>query len=509
MPQERLHPILGLQGVDERLIPGIIQQTTRDSRNVWYRYGQVLGRNGLETLYSGQSAAADSVDGLFPYTKIGGTKYLIRVTQTTVAEYREATNVWTVITGTALTGTAGTLVDHTVIDDTVIFTNGKDRVRKWAGAGNTAEIAASVNVWSKTCEAYVGFLMLGNYSTDGTTFNGVTIIFADDWDSSDEWDPCQTNLIKVDETPGEILAMKVLDRSLMVYKRDGVVKITFATGQVRFRHDLMPFDLGILAPHSLVAINRVGHIFLATDKQLYLNDGTTIRALPENLFSTLRGMDNTNAPNAQAGHDFIRNHYSLFMPGSSGADNMDKRIDFNYRTQQFSVHDYNEDATDIHRVSQFDFATAASAESVLVAAGDDKLVYRLDSDEQDNGITFTKYWTSDWTNLGFIGDKMFAGCTLSVKRSVGARMRVSVAQDQQKTFRHAQLFDLSGTDVVSDEIVVKYRITPILGHNFNIKVDFYHDVATAVTELRYVFGHYIPVSGYPAEQQPESQVLKS
>jgi len=522
MPKKTfIRPLINFKGVNELITPGINAPYTgdsqdiggvtipftRDARNVWFRDGQVHDRDGVVKL-GGSSAADSAIDGLFPYTLIGDTRYLIRITTTAVAQYNETSNVWTNITGTALTGTSNTLVDATVIDDTFIFTNGKDKPRKWAGTGNTAVIASDgASVWGKTVVAFQGFLMFGNWSSDGTTFDkGIEIIYADDWDTAASWEPCNTNIIVVAETPGEILKMGVLDRSLMVYKRDGVVKLTFNPGSSSFRHELMPFDMGILAPNSLVTINRVGHIFMARDKQLYLNDGQTIRPVPRHVAEELRIRTiDAYVKFSCAANDYTKTTYTLLYPKTAASTWLDGRIDYNYVSGEFSKGDYQEAVRKFHRLAAFDFTDASTVRSTLVATDDNKLVYRLDSGQNDETTVPTRYYTSDWTNLGFVGDKYLRGGVFVFNRIPGGRVRISVAQDYQEQFRYAQTFSLSGLDVTSDDVVIRYELTSLLGNEFNFKLEFFRDVSTAANVFKSAYLRFTPLSEDTRELQPMAQ----
>lgn len=498
-------PMAGFKGIDELLIPGLPSSHTRDSRNVWTKDGTVYDRDGLAKL-GGSTPADTAIDGLFPYTLIGDTRYLIRITTRKIAQYNEGTGTWTDITGSDLTGTANTLVDATVIDDTFVFTNAKDKIRKWAGTGNTANIASGDNIYGKTVCEYRGFLLVGNWSLDGTNFEGVEIIYADDWDTSGNWDPCAPNIIVVDETPGEILRMGVLGRSIMVYKRDGVVKLTYLSGQQGWQHDLMPFDMGILSPFSLAIINRIGHIFQARDKQLYLNDGSQIVPLPMNVSEELRTNDlDAYAKFACAANDYTKTTYSFFYPKTTAATWLDGRIDFNYRTSEFAKGDYQDATRKLHRVAAFDFAAAATNQSSLVATDDNLLVYQLDTAQDDDGTTPTRYFTSDWSNLGVVGDKYLRGGNFVFTRSVGMHVRISVAQDYQMQFRYPQTFSLNGIDETSTDVIVQYDITPILGHEFNFKVEFMRENATAQGKLRAMYLRFNPIAQDQQEGQPNPQ----
>jgi hypothetical protein len=508
MPKTQVFPIAGFRGVDELLIPGIGAPTTRDSRNVWARFNTINDRNGVAKL-GGSTPADSAIDGLFEYYTIAGTFYLIRITTTAVAEYHEATNVWADITGTALTGTSGTLVDATLIDDTFVFTNAKDKIRKWAATGNTDNIAGGDNIYGKTVCEYDGFLLVGNWSSDGSTFHGVEIIYADDWDTSGSWDPCAPNIVVVDETPGEILKMAKFGRSVMVYKTDGVVKLTYLSAQQGWRHELMPFDLGILAPNSLVDVSRIGHIFMATDKQLYVNDGTNIKPIAPNVSEELRlNMIDAYANKSCAANDFTRTTYSLFYPKTTSATYLDGRIDFNYLTNEFAKGDYQDAARKFHRTAKFTFADSNTVQSSIVASDDNKLVYRIDSGQDDDGTTPTRYYTTDWTNLNWIGDKYLRGGNFIFTRSPGARVRISVAQDYQKQFRYPQTFSLGGLDTDSTEVLIKYDITPIMGQVFNFKIECFRDFTTSTNAMKVIYARFTPISGDQQESQPRPQATR-
>lgn len=78
------------------------------------------------------------------------------------------------------------------------------------------------------------------------------------------------------------------------------------------------------------------------------------------------------------------------------------------------------------------------------------------------------------------------GARLLLKKAGRGRVKVSVATDFEPSFSNEQVFSLKGQLASDENVELHYRVPPIYGSWFNIKIRFYHDAASAVTALRRV-----------------------
>lgn len=480
--QARTLWVQNFRGLNDEAAPGRDPAMTQDLRNVKFRSGHVLGRGGMSKYLSISTASATTpIIGLFDYQRTAGN-LLVRMTPTKLSVLDTANSEWDDITGTDLTGSSTTRPQAAIIDDTLVFTNeGEDLPRKVIdGSTNSVSIASGTSPYGKCIEAYLGFLMLGNVSDSGT-FSDVTdghrtIRYSDDWDN--DWTLCDGNELVLDETPGALLAMRVLGRDLICYKDDGLVKVTWTGQQVRFQQQKMPFSLGCLAPLSVGNCGEIGHIFLGTDAALYLVSPQGITALSkENLNQTLpTTFSLAKLKYARALVDQEEQTYYLFYDrtGQSGQA-LDSYASYNFRTQEFSKGRMGSNvyAMAAHR------PTAQSEMDLLVSTS--TLVEEFDSGADDDGVACERYVTSNWQGLGEEG--RFMGARLVLKKSGRARVKVSVATDFEPQFTNEQTFSLKGQLASDERVELHYRVPPIYGEWFNIKVRFYHDSASAVTDL--------------------------
>jgi len=483
--QARTVWVQDFKGLNDEANPGAEATVTPDLLNVKIRHGHVKGRGGLSKYLGISSASATTpILGLFDYQLTAGTNKLVRMTPTALHVLNTGTVAWDTITGTALTGSSTTRPQATIIDNTLVFTNeGEDLPRKYTGSGNSADIASSTSPYAKSIESYLGFLMLGNVSDNGT-FTDVTdgqriIRYSDDWDA--DWAPCENNEITLDETPGNLLAMKVLGRDLICYKDDGLVKVTWTGGQVKFNQQKIPFALGCLAPLSVQSVGEMGHIFLATDGVLYMVTPQGVQSLSHtNLARTLpTTFSLAKLKYARSMVDAEETTYYLFYDRTGLAGQaFDSYVAYNYRTNEFVKGTLGAScyAAAAHR------PTNNSTLALVVSTS--TLVEEFDSGNDDDGVVIDRYLTTDWQSLGEEG--ILQGCRFLFTKSARGRVKISVATDFDPTFRNEQTFSLKGMLASDQTVEVHYRVPNLFGEWFNLKIRFFHDTSTATTDLRRV-----------------------
>jgi hypothetical protein len=507
MPQPQSFKVDNFKGLDEAIIPGPQSPITRETfftrflDNVKVRHGRIFGRDGLAKL-EGITAqmATTPIIGLMPYIQSDLTTNLVRMSPTKIEVLEPVGNTWDDITGTDLTGASTDRPQWTNLDDTLIFVNdGQDRPRKYTGTGNTAEIASSSAPWAKAVEGYFGFLMLGNTSTDGSTFVPRQVDFADDWDTAASWSACDGNSLNLDETPGQILVLRTVGKILVAFKSDALIQIRWVGGQVRFSHEKIAFDKGIIAPLSVANVGERGLIFLGTDLELYITDGQTVTAFPPNLKTTLQETMNVSKAGDCVGVSHPDEEtYHLFY-NRTGGTWLDGRVSFNYRTGEFFKASYGGH----NFVRAVAFRLASTSATLVAASADDDRVYQVDSGTDDDGTALTRSYETDWQNFRVPGEKYFIGASLTFAQARQTRVRIDVAKDGAKDFTHSRYYDLRGARTSADDVTIEYRLgSPILGTEFNLRTRFYHDGTASKSELKSILFHYTPVSTTPQEGHP-------
>jgi len=483
--------IIGFQGLNDWLVPGTNPKQTRSLDGVVIQKGRVFGVGGTSKFRSIATVSGTTpIIRLMPWVEPSLATTMLRMTPTAVHKLNTGTDAWDNVTGTALNGTSATIPQWVNHKGVLVFTNALDRPRKYTGSGNTA-VLGGTPPYAVAIADYYGFLMLGNVSAAGTTFIKTQIVYSSDYDV--DWSSCNGNEINLNETPGEILAMRRLGRSLPVYKSDTVMLIRFTgTSPVRFTQEEYPLHKGILAVRSLQDIAEKGQVFLGTDYELYNNTGPNIAPLPPNVQRKLQDtMDPTKASLCIGVTVYEEETYNLFYATTSSTWPIN-RIMWNFRTGEFSHRTYT--AQQFIDAVAFKFSKN-TAEQVIAAAND--LVYELDTTAiNDDGTATSRYYETDWQHGGSETPTPFRGARFVFKRAKGARVRISMTVDYRETFFYEMTFDLRGTpgqETTTIDYIPPQSVECVW---LNLKIRFFHDVAGIETELRAI----LPLSEEPISQ---------
>jgi hypothetical protein len=474
------------RGLNERKIIGTNPAETTSLDNVNIRNGVVEGRRGINEWDDIATAETDTpIIGLMDhYSTASSASSLLRMGPLTVRKWNSASHVWDDITGTALTGTATTRPQFCQVSELnyLGFTNeGADRPRKYTGSGNTA-VWGGTPPYCKAIEYYVGFLALGHISNDASIWFPLDLIFSDDPDNT--WEECDDTSVYVttltlDETPGEIRALKVLGPTLYAYKADGIVAVRFTGGPVRFQRQEVDFPMGILAPLSLQSLGEMGHIFMASDRNLYiLNSSGKVTAAPNNVQKTLQEtLPAAKAPYVRSMVDYGKETYILAYQ-RSGSSYMDATIEFNYRTGEFTRKLYP-----VEFNSMLAYKQTLNSDVVRLASSS-TLTYQLETGTNDNGTALSRYFDVDWNKLGVDGTKYVAGAEFVFEKARDCRVKISIAVDKSGKFQYGKWYDLRGSDPLESQVRVAYDIpSPVHGTWFKFRVEMFHDSSTNVVKL--------------------------
>lgn len=480
--------VTGFRGLDERLLKGTDIKLTTSLKNVEVRNGVVSSRPGCVAMSTTASAV---IQRLFTqYSPSAEVSYLYRVTRTKL-EYWNGSS-WVDITGTMVGHVATNFVDVAFISElgTAVWTqDGQDRPWKIGPNDAVASALGGTPPYARCCEYYVGFLALGNISDDGNTFSHLDIILSDDPDNT--WTECSdtelfVTTLTMDETPGPVQRLKVLGADMLCYKSDGIINIRFTPGPVRFQRRRLDFPMGIAAKDSLQSLpSQNRHIFMASDWQLYITDGNAVQPLPPNVQKSLQDMDKGLAPSSVSCIDPVRETYHLFYPVTGDTTFPSGRISYNYKTGEFYKGNYPFEIS-----SAVAFQESPWDEFTMHLAGHNaaltsRIVYTFDSATNaadDAGTTFTSYFDTDWTEFGQPGDKWFQGIEAMFTLNRDARVRISVAVDNESKFRSASTFTLKGRDSSAEDVRVSYLPKqPLFGSWFKLRFEFMPSAATVVT----------------------------
>lgn len=500
-PNEESIPLVGLKGLDRSLVFGDAGAgLTRSLLNVHVRDDTVQGRGGVTFNVFFGIAMSENIAGFALYTDTSLNQTLLRIGATKVESSAPSVNggIWADITGTALSGAATDRVQWADFRNVLYFTNeGGDRLRRWAGTGNTAAAATNTAPFCKAVMSYYGFFFALNTSDDGTTFTQRRALYTETPDI--DWSTCEGNELNFNETPGAIMAAHPHGRSAIVFKEDGLIHLRWIGGPIRFAQELIRFDKGTIAPLSIQSIGNKGLIFLGTDYELYVVGEGSVDPLPPRVNDILQNeLHKALVGQCRSCVVSDREEYNLFYPTSASGNF--RRIQYNYRTGEFALSEYLSHAWDAVQTVRW---TSDDAQTIIGAAN--TITYELDTTAKDDEITATttqevnRFYDTDWlkyatTVRGKIiqSAAWFTGITLVLKANVYTKIAVSVAIDKRNVFRFRKVYDLKPIHRTDEFIAIRYDVPPIYGEWFNIRVEFYPSTAVNPT-LQAGFLHFVGI----------------
>ena len=182
---------------------------------------------------------------------------------------------WTALVGpgiTAQTGGCTRVVFDKAGVDYFLFSNGVEPAFKVNRVAGTYAAFAAYPEYYKACMVVADRLVVGNLATSGAEW--VDCSSAIDFEAG--WN---TNMVKLADTPGPIVAMRSMGATQgVIYKRDAIYMCIPQTGPAPFRYELRAS--GIAGPASEQAVVKLPdgtHIYVGHDGQVYRFDGSTLQ----------------------------------------------------------------------------------------------------------------------------------------------------------------------------------------------------------------------------------------
>lgn len=492
-----IYPITNFRGLGNPFAFSGDPTRVRTMRNIRSQFGRLIARNGYETF---GTARDDAIIGFHDYKAAGGGTTLIAIARDDANN--SELNYWSGSAWTSNFDFVTTAEDAAT--DFVDFVNHNNRlhfitpnaadVNYWAGAGTGTALTTPPG---RYLASFSGYLLIGA-STGGLNDATLQTVRYDDADNGSTWPA--GNVLNLRETPGEIKRMMPLGRSLWCYTTVGATILTFVGSALTiFKAERAPTAVGLLASGSLVDIPAVGHLFLGSDGRLYINDGQLVQPVLTELNNTLA--DNISlsyAVNSRAALNPSQSIYTLCYP-ASGSSVLDRRLEFNYQTGEFSIFEYSSGFDRIY----YSNASAFSGTTLIGSLGTQ--AYQLDNVLRDNGSVIQHEWQSDWIDMGIPINKTLSKIDLLFDAGADGDIEVAVAQNLNDTF-----YQPKGLQVRSHnntrEGMETYGLSPALfGQYFNVRVRLFPRTLGSSMVLKGMFLHYRPD---PAELKGMGQLQR-
>lgn len=502
MAQEHIFSMTEFHGLGDPFRFGIDPTVTRTMVNMSPRYGRLLPRNGYTALGTAQ---AGRTIGLFEMQLHDFNAIPIRMDLTDIFKWDPAGLDWTSIRGSVVLETVPTedIADFAMYGNILYVITPNEKLIRW----NSADASITQNTATPNAgriEAFEGFLFLGQAAIDNAagTAKGSQRLRYESTNVDGTWDTTKTILIN--QTPGMINKMKTFGRTMFVYKNDGIVAVRFIGGDTVFQVDNLNAPVGLLAPNSLANIPGLGQIFLATDRKLYLNSGQ-VQQIRSSINNTIAEQFNVAfLPNCVAVVDPTNSLYQLFYPSGSNSF-LNKRLDFNYISGDFNIHDYP--------TGQFVRAAYANTSNglgnvnlkKLIAAQVDKKTYDVDTGTTDDGAAIAHSWNSDWQDFGFTGEKYLSRIDITLKEDARSHIEVATRADFEREYQQSREYGISSMKTDGD-ITISHRIRPTLGKWHDLRLRFRAAGTPGNIELKRIDWFYTPVRAGGQRETPTNIV---
>lgn len=282
---------------------------------------------------------------------LDGTNFMILVTTTKVYWFDTGSSTWTDITGTDLTAVVSDFVSTDTWPDLFLFTNNKDRVRKWTGSGNVASLlgldtaddgsGGTVDVsTAKSLSVFSGFVHVFGPVEDGvrlpqrwrwSKFNN-----AEGWNNTGTYG--QAGYADITDGSDHIMCGRRLGNDYMaIYKEHSIHIGQYVGPPVVFARRLVIANIGLRAPGAVADLGDE-HIFFGDDN-FYVFNGLSIKPIGDAIFNQF--IDELNPAKVDLVKAFVveEENEVWFIYPTSGNDTPNKMACYNYNNGAWSFRD--------------------------------------------------------------------------------------------------------------------------------------------------------------------------
>jgi len=261
-----------------------------DMKNIM-KYGDYFGQRPGRTAYG----SASGIVMAYNHFKIGDYNKFMKFTSTGI--YTRSSTGWDDVTGAALTGGIDNLIDScTVYDATtgtpyVVFTNGKDNIRKYTGAGNTSDMSAWTSYKARFVRYYNGYLIAFHLTDAGTRFGFRFRCSNTDFPNDTTGTNSKTFNLTKDRNLSDIMRVEYFNDYLAIYKTDCIYLMWLGNTKNIFQFDVAVHKTGLRASRGLALYKGGAHFFLGYDDVYFWASpnskpaGLTTRKIKQRLFN--------------------------------------------------------------------------------------------------------------------------------------------------------------------------------------------------------------------------------
>jgi hypothetical protein len=276
----------------------------------------------------------------------------------------------------------------------VYLCNGADAPIQWTGTGNvalwTATAGTGPGVYRVTLPVpkhmivHDNRLFMANVTGAGTADGASTLVWSD-IGAPRSFD--QDNVTMFDPNDGdEITGLGKVGPYLLVFKRHKTFLVSDSTTSENRR---ISASVGCVAPRS-IAESPQGTYFLTADRGVYLTNGSSVKAVSENLAPTLDSVVSSWRDNSAG--VFYNEHYYLSV--STQGARLDLTLDLDTTLGSWWLHSF--------AANQWAICDFATADALFAANSETAKISRcfVPGATQDNGANFTAYWKGPWQTEG-------------------------------------------------------------------------------------------------------------
>lgn len=320
-----------------------------DGLNVRFFRGRVETSPGWEKFTS--QNLSSPVKHLSHYFKINNTDFAIAITNASVWYFDTASDLWVDITGgTPLTGITDDFVMSDTAFDLFIFTNNVDRIKRWNGTGNIANLGGLTTAvitggttdvqTAKGLTSFAGFLHLAATIEDGTRqsqrWRWSRFGNAESWDNTGTYG--QAGYADLTDGPDKLQTVKRLGGDFVaLYKENSIHIAQYVGPPTVWSRRLVVDGIGLMAPGAVASIINE-HIFLANDN-FYVFNGISIKPIGDAIFDTFILELNPEKSHLVWAHTIYEKHEVIFGYPSGGSEVPNKAVVLNYKTGAWSFRD--------------------------------------------------------------------------------------------------------------------------------------------------------------------------